>query len=108
MSALNLAICLAPSLFHFSNLMGSSTSASPLLVNFSSRRRKKFDPLGGIDSKDLAEQAAAQKCLCALITYAPNIFVVLNNTNNAEIAGEQYKLRLTSPFIVFQQTGINN
>nr|CDS31745.2 rho GTPase activating protein 7 [Hymenolepis microstoma] len=72
MSALNLAICLAPSLFHFSSLMGSS----PLLVNFSSRRRKKLDSLGGMDLKDLAEQAAAQKCLCALITYAPNIFVV--------------------------------
>ncbi|VDO03041.1 unnamed protein product [Rodentolepis nana] len=76
MSALNLAICLAPSLFHFSNLMGSSTSVSPLLVNFSARRRKKLDSLGGMDLKDLAEQAAAQKCLCALITYAPNIFVV--------------------------------
>ncbi|KAL5970577.1 Rho GTPase-activating protein 7 [Taenia solium] len=76
MSALNLAICLAPSLFHFSSLLVPSTTVSPLLANFGSRRRKKFDPLGGLEPKDLAEQAAAQKCLCALITYAPNIFVV--------------------------------
>ncbi|KAL5109815.1 Rho GTPase-activating protein 7 [Taenia crassiceps] len=76
MSALNLAICLAPSLFHFSSLLVPSTTVSPLLANFGSRRRKKLDPLGGLEPKDLAEQAAAQKCLCALITYAPNIFVV--------------------------------
>ena len=49
---------------------------SPILVNFSSRRRKKTDPLGGLEPKDLAEQAAAQKCLCDLITFAPNIFLV--------------------------------
>lgn len=79
MSALNLAICLAPSLFHFSSLLVPSTTVSPLLVNFGSRRRKKLDPLGGLEPKDLAEQAAAQKCLCALITYAPNIFVVCFN-----------------------------
>nr|CDS17234.1 rho GTPase activating protein 7 [Echinococcus granulosus] len=76
MSALNLAICLAPSLFHFSSLLVPSTAVSPLLANFGSRRRKKLDPLGGLEPKDLAEQVAAQKCLCALITYAPSIFMV--------------------------------
>ncbi|VDD76175.1 unnamed protein product [Mesocestoides corti] len=76
MSALNLAICLAPSLFRFSSLLSTSSPVAPLLSNLGSRRRRKLDPLGGLDPKDLAEQTAAQQCLCFLITNAPHLFVV--------------------------------
>ncbi len=89
MSSKNLAICLAPSLFRFSNLApgGGGTTrggAPPLLVNFSPRRRRKVDPLGGLDAKDIAEQTAAQLCLSELISEAPNLFVVSSDNSQVD------------------------
>lgn len=71
MSPSNLAVCLAPSLFHFHHApsgatTGRSASASP-------RRRKT---VGVPDARELAENRAAHDCLLYLIKEHKRLFMV--------------------------------
>lgn len=65
MTASNLAVCLAPSLFH-SPVTPRSTSASP-------RRRKT---VGVPDARELSENKAAHDCLLYLIRENKKLFCV--------------------------------
>ncbi|XP_015119035.1 uncharacterized protein LOC107042491 [Diachasma alloeum] len=70
MTASNLAVCLAPSLFHFnhtnSNVANRSSSVSP-------RRRKT---VGTPDQRELSENKAAHDCLLYLIKLHRELFMV--------------------------------
>uniref|UniRef100_A0A0C9R3I9 Stard13_1 protein n=1 Tax=Fopius arisanus TaxID=64838 RepID=A0A0C9R3I9_9HYME len=70
MTASNLAVCLAPSLFHFnhtnSNVANRSSSVSP-------RRRKT---VGIPDQRELSENKAAHDCLLYLIKLHRELFMV--------------------------------
>lgn len=69
MSAQNLAVCFAPSLFQLS---AACTAMSP------HRRRKTIT--GGLPSeKELDENRAAQNCLSTMIQLAPSLFTVAND-----------------------------
>ena len=78
MTASNLAVCLAPSLFHFNhsnpNVTNRSSSVSP-------RRRKT---VGIPDQRELSENKAAHDCLLYLIKMHRELFMVrktmCNNT----------------------------
>ncbi|CAH8494157.1 unnamed protein product [Schistosoma turkestanicum] len=70
MSASNLAVCFAPSLYRLikpSPLSNQGVSLSP-------RRLRRTT--SGPDPKDLADQHAAQLSLSAMITLAPNLFQI--------------------------------
>ncbi|KAG7201361.1 hypothetical protein KM043_004126 [Ampulex compressa] len=70
MTASNLAVCLAPSLFHFnhsnSNVTNRSSSVSP-------RRRKT---VGIPDQRELSENKAAHDCLLYLVKMHRELFMV--------------------------------
>ena len=70
MNASNLAVCLAPSLFHFNH---SNTSASNRSNSVSPRRRKT---VGTPDQRELAENKAAHDCLLHLIKLHRDLFMV--------------------------------
>lgn len=84
MSASNLAVCLAPSLFHLGN--GSSqggagsTPPSPVTSQRSSsvspRRNHQSSTMGLPDSKQLGQNKAAHDCLLYLIKQYHQLFVV--------------------------------
>lgn len=63
MTASNLAVCLAPSLFHLS--VGSSSGSSPL------RRRPGSAP----EQRDLHENMAAHQCLSLMIQQVRSLFI---------------------------------
>ncbi|VDK69537.1 unnamed protein product [Dibothriocephalus latus] len=65
MGSNNLAICFTPTLFHLSKL---------------SRRRRWGDNVNGSEPRELEEQNAAQKCLCAMITNALELFMISEET----------------------------
>lgn len=73
MSASNLAVCFAPSLYRLIKPSSLSTQG----VSLSPRRLRRTT--SGPDPKDLADQHAAQLSLSAMITLAPNLFQVSNN-----------------------------
>ncbi|CAL8093078.1 unnamed protein product [Calicophoron daubneyi] len=70
MSANNLAVCFAPSLFR---LITSNTSVQSG-VGLSPRRLRRTT--SGPDPKDLADQRTAQLSLSAMITHAPSLFEI--------------------------------
>ncbi|BHF64542.1 Dynein light chain Tctex-type [Sparganum proliferum] len=61
----NLAICFTPTLFHLSKYP---------------RRRRWGNNANGNDLRELDEQNAAQKCLCAMINNAPDLFMISEET----------------------------
>jgi hypothetical protein len=68
MTAANLAVCFAPSLFQLATRLGA---VSP------SRRHKTISGLSGVPSeKELRENQAAQSCLAQMITECKQLFVV--------------------------------
>nr|CAD7601980.1 unnamed protein product [Timema genevievae] len=70
MTASNLAVCLAPSLFHLHHAPSSTTSRS---TSASPRRRKT---VGVPDPRELSENKAAHDCLLYLIKEHKDLFVV--------------------------------
>lgn len=72
MTASNLAVCLAPSLFHFNH--GSTSLPSNRSNSVSPRRRKT---VGIPDQRELSENKAAHDCLLYLIKTHRDIFMVL-------------------------------
>ncbi|XP_018645543.1 rho-type gtpase activating protein, putative [Schistosoma mansoni] len=70
MSASNLAVCFAPSLYRLIKPSSLSTQG----VSLSPRRLRRTT--SGPDPKDLADQHAAQLSLSAMITLAPNLFQI--------------------------------
>jgi hypothetical protein len=81
MTASNLAVCLAPSLFHSSpllspadmNLSDITRSASP---RNRTKRRSKSASAGSPDAKELSESRAAHDCLLYLITNIDDLVTV--------------------------------
>lgn len=67
MTASNLAVCLAPSLFHWQLAPARSSSVSP-------RRRNKT--AGVPDAKELGQNKAAHDCLLTLIKHHRELFTV--------------------------------
>lgn len=83
MSARNLAVCLAPSLFHLGNTSShgstGSTPPSPVTSHRSSSvspRRNQSSTIGLPDSKQLGQNKAAHDCLLFLIEEYYTLFVV--------------------------------
>ncbi|XP_014224108.1 stAR-related lipid transfer protein 13 isoform X3 [Trichogramma pretiosum] len=72
MTASNLAVCLAPSLFHF-NHSAATVSSSNRSNSVSPRRRKT---VGVPDQRELAENKAAHDCLLHLIKTNRELFMV--------------------------------
>ncbi|XP_014204664.1 rho GTPase-activating protein 7 [Copidosoma floridanum] len=72
MTASNLAVCLAPSLFHFSH-SSASVAASNRSNSVSPRRRKT---VGIPDQRELSENKAAHDCLLYLIKTHRDLFMV--------------------------------
>ncbi|VDP86870.1 unnamed protein product [Echinostoma caproni] len=70
MSASNLAVCFAPSLFR----LISASFTSQTNVGLSPRRLRRTT--SGPDPKDLADQRTAQLSLSAMITHAPTLFEI--------------------------------
>ncbi|THD28446.1 STA13 [Fasciola hepatica] len=70
MSASNLAVCFAPSLFR----LISAGYASQVNVGLSPRRLRRTT--SGPDPKDLADQRTAQLSLSSMITHAPVLFEI--------------------------------
>ncbi len=71
MTASNLAVCFAPSLFHMCGPKSNPT-ASP-------RRSRKN--MGIPDERELLEQKAARDCLTTMINECKHIFMVSNTTS---------------------------
>lgn len=67
MNASNLAVCLAPSLFHLPTASLRSSTTSP-------RRRKT---VGVPDQRELSQNKAAHDCLMHMITNFQDLFIVL-------------------------------
>lgn len=70
MTASNLAVCLAPSLFHFSH---SNTNVTNRSSSVSPRRRKT---VGIPDQRELSENKAAHDCLLHLVKMHRELFMV--------------------------------
>jgi len=70
MTASNLAVCLAPSLFHFNHSNASVTNRSS---SVSPRRRKT---VGIPDQRELSENKAAHDCLLYLLKMHRELFMV--------------------------------
>ncbi|XP_025156537.1 uncharacterized protein LOC105186773 isoform X3 [Harpegnathos saltator] len=70
MTASNLAVCLAPSLFHFNH---SNTSVTNRSSSVSPRRRKT---VGIPDQRELSENKAAHDCLLYLVKMHRELFMV--------------------------------
>lgn len=70
MTASNLAVCLAPSLFHFNHSNASVTNRSS---SVSPRRRKT---VGIPDQRELSENKAAHDCLLYLVKMHRELFMV--------------------------------
>ncbi|XP_066592016.1 rho GTPase-activating protein 7 [Prorops nasuta] len=70
MTASNLAVCLAPSLFHFNH---TNTSVSNRSNSVSPRRRKT---VGIPDQRELSENKAAHDCLLYLIKMHRELFMI--------------------------------
>lgn len=70
MTASNLAVCLAPSLFHFSH---SNTNVTNRSSSVSPRRRKT---VGIPDQRELSENKAAHDCLLYLVKMHRELFMV--------------------------------
>lgn len=83
MSASNLAVCLAPSLFHLGNTSShgssGSTPSSPVSSQRSSSmspRRNQSSTIGLPDSKQLGQNKAAHDCLLFLIKQYYQLYIV--------------------------------
>lgn len=83
MSASNLAVCLAPSLFHLGHSSShgttGSTPPSPVTSHRSSSvspRRNQSSTIGLPDPKQLGQNKAAHDCLLFLINQYHQLFVV--------------------------------
>lgn len=70
MTASNLAVCLAPSLFHFNH---SNTNVTNRPSSVSPRRRKT---VGSPDPRELSENKAAHDCLLYLVNMHRELFMV--------------------------------
>lgn len=70
MTASNLAVCLAPSLFHFNH---SNTNVTNRSSSVSPRRRKT---VGIPDQRELSENKAAHDCLLHLVKMHRELFMV--------------------------------
>lgn len=70
MTASNLAVCLAPSLFHFNH---SNTNVTNRSSSVSPRRRKT---VGIPDQRELSENKAAHDCLLHLVKTNRELFMV--------------------------------
>lgn len=70
MTASNLAVCLAPSLFHFNH---SNTNVTNRSSSVSPRRRKT---VGIPDPRELSENKAAHDCLLYLVKMHRELFMV--------------------------------
>jgi len=70
MTASNLAVCLAPSLFHFNH---SNTNVTNRSNSVSPRRRKT---VGIPDQRELSENKAAHDCLLYLVKMHRELFMV--------------------------------
>lgn len=70
MTASNLAVCLAPSLFHFNH---SNTNVTNRSSSVSPRRRKT---VGIPDQRELSENKAAHDCLLYLVKMHRELFMV--------------------------------
>ena len=100
MTASNLAVCLAPSLFHFnhtnSNLTNRSNSVSP-------RRRKT---VGIPDQRELSENKAAHDCLLYLVKSHRELFMVrkskLSNISEIKKAEILNYLYVSYGFIIYR------
>ena len=73
MTASNLAVCLAPSLFHFNHSTASVSSSSNRSNSVSPRRRKT---VGIPDQRELSENKAAHDCLLYLVKTNRELFMV--------------------------------
>jgi len=88
MTASNLAICFAPSLFHVyglrsgSSLAAGNGTASTALGRSSPRRDGKHANVGGLlDENELIEQKAALDCLTFMIVNVNDLFTVNSFTS---------------------------
>jgi hypothetical protein len=70
MTASNLAVCFAPSLFHLTGSYGDSAS-SPRWINKQSAHVPS-------DQRDLQDQRAAHECLTDMIVHCRTLFIVSN------------------------------
>ena len=74
MTASNLAVCFAPSLFHMCgvrpNAGGPASVASP------KRSRKQMQASAVPDQRELMEQKSAHQCLTAMIVHCKQLFTV--------------------------------
>lgn len=73
MTASNLAVCLAPSLFHFNH--GNTTNVTNRSSSVSPRRRKTV-ATGIPDQRELSENKAAHDCLLYLVKMHRELFMV--------------------------------
>lgn len=76
MTASNLAVCLAPSLFHFNH---SNTNVTNRSSSVSPRRRKT---VGIPDQRELSENKAAHDCLLYLVKMHRELFMVSGSMPN--------------------------
>lgn len=80
MTASNLAVCLAPSLFHFNH---SNTNVTNRSSSVSPRRRKT---VGIPDQRELSENKAAHDCLLYLVKMHRELFMVSAEASSIAIA----------------------
>lgn len=82
MTASNLAVCLAPSLFHFNH---SNTNVTNRSSSVSPRRRKT---VGIPDQRELSENKAAHDCLLYLVKMHRELFMVSGSMPNVQVVRE--------------------
>ena len=83
MTASNLAVCLAPSLFHFNH---SNTNVTNRSSSVSPRRRKT---VGIPDQRELSENKAAHDCLLYLVKMHRELFMVSGSMPNVQVVREE-------------------
>lgn len=74
MTASNLSLCLAPSLFYYNQ--SASLSVGTRTASVSPRRRKGGAVVGAPDIKELSENKAAHECLLYLISNQRALFTI--------------------------------
>lgn len=87
MTASNLAVCLAPSLFHFNH---SNTNVTNRSSSVSPRRRKT---VGIPDQRELSENKAAHDCLLYLVKMHRELFMVSGSMPNVQVVREESFIR---------------
>lgn len=96
MTASNLAVCLAPSLFHFNH---SNTNVTNRSSSVSPRRRKT---VGIPDQRELSENKAAHDCLLYLVKMHRELFMVSGSMPNVQVVREEsfIRRRLESAIVI--------